>query len=94
MNLFEALKSAENALEIYAKRKESADSGKNNIYGQALQEFQLGYLYEKYAKEFINPNTRYYAKSNDYAKSRLLEEEKQAYDKAIEHFSAACALFK
>ena len=52
-NLFTALESAENALTIYEDRKDVI--GKlNNVYGQALQEFQLGYLYKRYSIKLMD----------------------------------------
>lgn len=47
-NLFLAIESAKNALEIY-KNRTIDKKPYPNIYGMALQQYQLGYLYGKYA---------------------------------------------
>ena len=63
-NLFKAIESAENALEIYTTRDLDISGIQNNIYGQALQEFQLGYLYMKHSKALTSPITHQYAKAS------------------------------
>ena len=47
-NLFLSIESAKNALEIYRDRISQGDPCPNH-YGMALQQYQLGYLYDKYA---------------------------------------------
>ena len=61
-NLFLAFHSATNALTIYAgeKRKHELGSACYNHYGRALQEFQLGYLYERYIDKLKHPVTELY----------------------------------
>ena len=95
-NLFIAFESAENALTIYTKREAEETGLSNNIYGQALQEFQLGYLYKKYSKDLFDPNTHHYARgaSEKYPKKTIIKEIQTGWDKAIEYFQRATSSFK
>ena len=87
-NLFTALESAENALTIYTSRDKDETGLHNNIYGQALQEFQLGYLYKKYSKDLFDPNTHHYAKGagESYPRKTVLQAMQTGWDKSIEYF--------
>ena len=95
-NLWTALEAAENALYIYKEKKDDMGGKQNNIYGQALQEFQLGYLYEKYSTEFCSPISKeYYRATEDaFIAYRLLDDKKEGIDKAIVHFGEASRKFK
>lgn len=75
-NLFTALESAENALEIYTNRKDDVGGETGNVYGQALQEFQIGFLYERHGNTFNSPLSKEYCRASDdfFAKKKLTKD--------------------
>ena len=96
-HLFRAFEAAKNAYNIYKKGVSSRDiEGDNNIYGQALQEFQLGYLYERYTMTLIDPTTlKYLAGCNEnYPRSFKIKEKVEGIEKALEMYKHAHANFK
>ena len=62
----------------------------------ALQEFQLGYLHEKYAGKLCDPETFEYCKAaeDNYAAKRKTNDHNEGYDLAIRHFNNAFDHFK
>ena len=81
-----AIESAKNALSIYLQ-SESNTMGQN-VYGIALQNFQLGYLFETYAETLCSE----YVRKASY--DDLLESVEEYHTKAKKHFNVAHNNFK
>ena len=96
--LFLAFHSATNALKIFEgdTRKHELSTALSNHYGKALQEFQLGYLYERNASTLIDPVTKYYLQDckERYPRKYAIDSKIEAIDRAIEHYVAAYKSFK
>ena len=88
-NFFLAFKAAVNALKIYDS--DIGNDQKSNHHGQALQEFQIGYLYERSIDTLLSQQTLDYIKSEKEADlyKYKINSKVEVIKRALDHYTNA-----